>query len=1025
MPGAFFVVLALAYGFGLGLAWFGRLRESALWVSGVFWMAILCMYWVFPVTGYLVVALITILLVFVSTFLDQRAVMIFIILSGVSYTLVALIQINALIKGGAALEAPLLGFLMGLLTIVLASAVLWLNNANNKNRSLALQAQEQRYRALFESSPVALWEEDASLLMERVQELDWDGVQDFRQYISENPAVVAELLPLIRVTGVNQTAVSMFKASDKTALMDNLVNLVPAESYSFLLDSLVAMVERKSFFEREITNITLTGERITVLFRWSVPPGMESTYSQVVISILDITERKRIEKALQHYSDRLRGLHELDMAINVKNSPEEIAQVALPFICQFVPCCTASVWMFDMSDKTAVLLAVDAKGPELLQSSMLTPQSPLAAVISQEILDDLLTGSAYVVEDIWQMRFVPPVLAELKNMGQHSFIQAPLTVQGELIGCLSLSAEDPNVFVPEHIGIVQEIAAPVAIAISNARLRIAENSARIQAETLRQVAADLNASLDLEQLLGNILDQLVQVIDYDSATVYMEQDDSLMIVAQRGLPESILPEIQQAVAQFANVDRVYKLGEPYIVADTLKDPDWVGTRGSEYIRCWMGIPLHAKGKTIGLLSLDKSVAKFYTEQNAVLTVAFANQAAVAIENARLYKEARQYAKDLEYRVDQRTRDLSMLYRVTAVASKYLDLNLIMKESLQATLETLGYAGGAIHLLEEGLFKLHIQQNVPPQFLPAVSEFMTSFWLPEQILSQPKPTVLTDLASIPAFDFLHLPAGVFNYAGTAMRAKGEVMGILSVVHLGAKQFSLEDLDLLASVADHMGVAVENGRLRQKTQQMAVLEERERLARELHDSVTQSLYSLTLFAEAAQDLAQGAPGEKLHEYLNDISVIARQGLKEMRLMLYELRSGALMEEGLVKALHYRLETVETRSGMEASIEAPPDLEIPPELGHPLYRVAQEALNNILKHAKATAVFIRLSKENNTILMSIQDNGHGFTPPNSGQDSGLGLKNMKNRIEEVGGAFHISFPPGSGTRIEVAIPLEPSET
>ena len=147
--------------------------------------------------------------------------------------------------------------------------------------------------------------------------------------------------------------------------------------------------------------------------------------------------------------------------------------------------------------------------------------------------------------------------------------------------------------------------------------------------------------------------------------------------------------------------------------------------------------------------------------------------------------------------------------------------------------------------------------------------------------------------------------------------------------------------------------------------------------------------------------------------------------MRLMLYELRSGALMEEGLVKALHYRLETVETRSGMEASIEAPPDLEIPPELGHPLYRVAQEALNNILKHAKATAVFIRLSKENNTILMSIQDNGHGFTPPNSGQESGLGLKNMKNRIEEVGGAFHISFPPGSGTRIEVAIPLEPSET
>ncbi|MFO7683352.1 MAG: PAS domain-containing protein, partial [Chloroflexota bacterium] len=346
IPQYVFVGLALACCPSLGWAWMGKLRESALWVSGVIWVATLGMFWMFPITGYFVVALITILLVFVSIFLDQRTVTILIILSGVAYSLVTLVQINALVGGGAALAAPLMGYLMGLLTIGLASVVLWLNNANNKNRSLALQAQEQRYRALFESSPVALWEEDASRVMAHIEELRQAGVQDFRQFFNENPAVVAELLPLMRVRDLNQTAVSMYKASDKSDLLQNLERLVPPESFSFLLDSLVAMAEKRLSFEQETTNYTLAGDKIAVICRWSVAPGSEDSYAQTIVTIVDITDRKQIEKALQHYSDRLRGLHELDMAINVKNSPEEIAQVALPFICQFVPCCTAFVWMF-------------------------------------------------------------------------------------------------------------------------------------------------------------------------------------------------------------------------------------------------------------------------------------------------------------------------------------------------------------------------------------------------------------------------------------------------------------------------------------------------------------------------------------------------------------------------------------------------------------------------------------------------------------------------------------------------------
>ncbi|MBE2224448.1 MAG: GAF domain-containing protein, partial [Anaerolineae bacterium] len=730
--------------------------------------------------------------------------------------------------------------------------------------------------------------------------------------------------------------------------------------------------------------------------------------------------RKQVEDALQNYSERLRGLHELDLAINVKKSPEEIAEVALDFLLQFVPAWGAEVWLHDDEGQTVSLLAQSVMiGEE--ERPLQDPVQPSASLLSEEMQDDMRNNQPYVVEDLCSLRYLPPALVTLKNAGVRSFMQVPLLVRGKPIGYLNVYDKEEKSYTPEYIGIAREFAAPLSVALGNVQLYVLENMARNQAEILRRVAAELNTSLELEPLLENILEHLQEVIPFDSATVFLEREGSLKIVAQRGLPQRIGFEIVNVPSGQLGAHTTYESGEAQIIPDTKKQPDWKIFPGMEYIRCWMGIPLKVKGKTIGVLTLDKSVARFYTEKNQELALAFANQAAIAIENARLYRRSLQYAENLEQRVNERTRDLQTLYGITAVASTHQELDKILDESLQILLKTFDCISGVVLLREANdEFVLKSQIGVPEEILQMVPTFEYHDGRAKQILDDPQPLFVRDLSSAPSLKFLHLPENEYSYAGVSIRVKNQVVGILSVIHNGGKQFSTEDLALLGSVADQMGVAIENGRLHQQDQEMAVLQERERLARELHDSITQSLYSLTLFAEASRELSKSGNGEKLQAVLEDIGTTAQQALKEMRLMLYELRSGALGEEGLANALRYRLEAVEGRSGIDANLEAQLTIDVPPELRRTLYLIAQEALNNTLKHAKATEVFVTLDTQGSNLIMTIEDNGRGFTDRTMGA-GGMGLKTMRDRIEAVGGNILISSLPGVGTKIELSIDLE----
>lgn len=203
-----------------------------------------------------------------------------------------------------------------------------------------------------------------------------------------------------------------------------------------------------------------------------------------------------------------------------------------------------------------------------------------------------------------------------------------------------------------------------------------------------------------------------------------------------------------------------------------------------------------------------------------------------------------------------------------------------------------------------------------------------------------------------------------------------------------------------------------------QELILRQERDRLARELHDSITQSLYGLTLYVNGAQDLVASRKTEQALEYLDEIGMIANQSIKEMRLLIYELQPSLIENVGLVEALRHRLNVVEKRAGQIAHFIDKTTISLSAPIEKELYYIALEALNNALKHAAACSITVQFYEEDNQYVLEIADDGIGFDIDRANHSTGMGLQNIRSRAEKLGGRLSIHTQPGQGTTVKVTV-------
>jgi signal transduction histidine kinase len=249
-------------------------------------------------------------------------------------------------------------------------------------------------------------------------------------------------------------------------------------------------------------------------------------------------------------------------------------------------------------------------------------------------------------------------------------------------------------------------------------------------------------------------------------------------------------------------------------------------------------------------------------------------------------------------------------------------------------------------------------------------------------------------------------------------RGKALGSLTSYYPAAPAPDEDEIAFLRTAADLAAVAVENARLINEAQVKAALEERQRLARELHDSVSQALYGIVLGASTARSLLDADP-QKAAEPLDYALSLAEAGMVEMRALIFELRPESLATEGLVAALEKQAASLRARYGLDVRAELPAEPEAPLETKEALYRIAQEALHNVVKHAQARTVTLCLTRDGDDLVLEVADDGQGFE---AGREfpGHIGQHSMRERAAQVGGDVELASAPGQGTRVTARVPI-----
>jgi len=261
----------------------------------------------------------------------------------------------------------------------------------------------------------------------------------------------------------------------------------------------------------------------------------------------------------------------------------------------------------------------------------------------------------------------------------------------------------------------------------------------------------------------------------------------------------------------------------------------------------------------------------------------------------------------------------------------------------------------------------------------------------------------------------------TFLGVPIVSRGEVIGAFYLTEKKSPRgadFTDEDEELIRTLAAHAAIAIENARLHERSRELSTIEERKRLARELHDSVTQTLFSIGLTAEAAAELVDADPAGA-REQLGHLQELTRTAMGEMRSLIFELRPAELEMEGLAAALRKHVDVVRRLHAQEIELTVEGDRRLPPDVERGLLRIAQEALGNAVRHSGAQRVTLSLAARDSRVSLRIADDGRGFDPEDAVTRSRrLGLTSMRERAEALGGTLAIDSEPGRGTAIEVEV-------
>jgi two-component system nitrate/nitrite sensor histidine kinase NarX len=607
-------------------------------------------------------------------------------------------------------------------------------------------------------------------------------------------------------------------------------------------------------------------------------------------------------------------------------------------------------------------------------------------------------------------------------MAEHfrSLCAVPLLAQGNSHGSLMLAFRNQYLPRAEELELIGAYASQAGLAIENARLQAKADQGRREADRRRQVAEGLrdliaivNSGRTLDDILSAVLAQADLQLGSVTSAIYLLDDDSQMLelravhgprvdqIADRipvGTPTTGLAVRRLVPVAFTD--------QRAAVTDA-HEPD-AGLHGAV-----LAVPLIVDGKARGTITLLYPEPRDFGDEDVQLSTAFADQAAQAIENARLRNEA-----------EVRFRELEALYSADATLHRSLQLNEVLEALVDAATGLLrADCGGLwgpdprnasrmVPLASRGLSPEYLRESVRLNDEPGVLDY---WWAPNTDVVIVE-DILGDSRLPPAQRAALEREGCRSFLSIQVRAGDQQFGSFTVGHRAPHRYTEPEQRLLVALGQRAALAIQNARLYEQVQQAAALEERQRLARELHDAVTQTLFTTALIAEVLPDLWE-LDAQEGRRQLDELRRLTRGALAEMRTLLVELRPAGLTEMQLADLLRQLSEATAGRTRLEVDVvlrgqQRP----LPSEVQVALYRLAQEALNNVVKHAHARRASIELEYVGSGgVRLRVTDDGRGFDLSNVAAGH-LGQGIMRERARAIGAAFQLDSRPGEGTSINI---------
>ena len=370
-------------------------------------------------------------------------------------------------------------------------------------------------------------------------------------------------------------------------------------------------------------------------------------------------------------------------------------------------------------------------------------------------------------------------------------------------------------------------------------------------------------------------------------------------------------------------------------------------------------------------------------------------------------------------IEQEERDLTEALRDTlATMSSTLDLDHILDHILDTVGRVTPYDGANVLLVESDLVRIarqkgYIENGLEKAWLTQRIP-ITKLAILQQLIDIGKPLAIPNTAASPMWIGFPGLDWVNSNVIAPIRSNGKTLGFLSLDSATPGHFTQAHAERLQSFADQAAIAIQNARLLDRAKRAAVLAERNRLANELHDTISQTLWSMSLITERLPAIWE-IDNEEGQRSLNILHQLTQNALAEMRSLLLELHPSSLTDAKLGDLIRQVAEIITNRTGLNISVQVDQQDPIPPDVHFALYRVVQEALNNVALHASASHVEIDYRSHSGQIDLTIQDDGLGFDPADI--DAGhLGLIIMSDRIQNIGGTLETISHKGEGTLIKV---------